>query len=149
MVGYMMIFVFLISITIKSVIFGHNWSLACYSCKKCLPSCILGIDPSELLLAANLNAPELYITVCNVNLSANQAIKIDRYMPVTFQDNTYILSDAMSDGIITNSDVITTRKLKAKDAAVFCIKCKACIKACPFSLPIIEVVDELRKKDTE
>jgi len=141
--AYVIIILFLVGIVFKAITFGHPWSLSCYVCKKCTSACIVGIDPSQLLLAANLNDPNLYITVDNLRIKAKDACTIDSSMMVTYNSSDYKLSEALKRGVFKEEDFIFTKKMKAKDAAKFCIKCRACTKICPFNLPIIEVVNEL------
>ena len=126
LLGYLLIITFIVIIIFKAVAFGHPWSLSCYVCKKCNSSCILGIDPSQLLLAANLN---------------------DSNMIIKFKKQDFKLNEALKESLLTKDDIILTNKLRAKDAAKFCIKCKACSKICPFNLPITEVVKELEKNN--
>ena len=111
--------------------------------KKCTSACIYGIDSSQLLLAANLNDPELYISVTNVRLSAKDALAVDENMIVTYKSHQYRLSEAIKRDVIKPDDIVLTHKLRASDAAKFCIKCRACQKICPLELPIIEVINEL------
>ena len=145
--AYVIIIIFIAIIILKAVAFGHPWSLSCYVCKKCTSSCVLGIDPSQLLLAANLNDSNLYITVNNIRIRANDALTIDSNMIIKFKEYKLKLNEALKENLLTKDDIILTDKLRAKDAAKFCIKCKACSKICPFNLPITEVVKELEKNN--
>ena len=143
--AYVIIIIFIVIIIVKAVAFGHPWSLSCYVCKKCTSSCVLGIDPSQLLLAANLNDPNLYITANNIRIRANDALAVDSNMIIKFKVHELNLNEALKGNLLTKDDVILTDKLRARDAAKFCIKCNACSKICPFNLPITEVVKELEK----
>ena len=145
--GYLLIITFIVIIIFKAVAFGHPWSLSCYVCKKCNSSCILGIDPSQLLLAANLNDSNLYITANNIRIKANDALVVDSNMIIKFKKQDFKLNEALKESLLTKDDIILTNKLRAKDAAKFCIKCKACSKICPFNLPITEVIKELEKNN--
>ena len=147
LLGYLLIITFIVIIIFKAVAFGHPWSLSCYVCKKCNSSCILGIDPSQLLLAANLNDSNLYITANNIRIKVNDALVVDSNMIIKFKKQDFKLNEALKESLLTKDDIILTNKLRAKDAAKFCIKCKACSKICPFNLPITEVVKELEKNN--
>ena len=147
LLGYLLIITFIVIIIFKAVAFGHPWSLSCYVCKKCNSSCILGIDPSQLLLAANLNDSNLYITANNIRIKANDALVVDSNMIIKFKKQDFKLNEALKESLLTKDDIILTNKLRAKDAAKFCIKCKACSKICPFNLPITEVIKELEKNN--
>lgn len=140
---YVILMLFLGYFIVKSIIFGYPWSLACYACKKCIPTCIYGIDPSQLLLAANMNDPNLYISVNNVRLTAKDACAIDENMTIAYNDEKYSLAGALAENIIKADDYVITNELKAKDAAKFCIRCGACQKVCPLNLPITDIVKEL------
>lgn len=139
------IILFIVVILVKAASFRNPWTASCYSCKKCTSVCILGIDPSQFLTAANLNAPNLYIAVNNLRMKASDAADLDSNMNITFNKKELSLSEAFAKKMVTREDIIFTSKLRAKDAAKFCIKCKSCSNLCPLNLPIVEVVKKLEK----
>ena len=148
-ITYLVIISFIIVIAVKAAASGYPWSLSCYLCKKCASSCILGIDPSQLLLAAHQNNPNLYITANNIRLKSQDACRIDKDMKVLINNDIISVSQALKNKIFNSNDYITSYSMKAKDAARFCIKCRACSRDCPFTLPILDAVDELNKDNNK
>jgi len=88
--------------------------------------------------------PLLYICADNIRLRLNEAAETDPNMIVKLPCGTRLMAgEAVSKGVDPCSEVIT-EMIRAKDAAQFCLVCGACEKKCPISLPILEIIEDLR-----
>jgi Fe-S oxidoreductase len=141
---YLVIAAFLASAVVTSLGSGHPWAITCYNCSSCSRSCPLAINPSGFTLSAIGNNPELYLAAANIRLRLNEAAERDPEMMVTIKGKGNMKAgQALSRGISLDTEV-TTFRMKAKDAAQYCLLCGVCEKDCPIKLPIMDIIEDLR-----
>jgi len=141
---YLIIAAYLLITVSNAVRSGFPWAMTCYSCLLCRQSCPLGIDPHGFISAANTDDPNLYVTASNIRIHLNQAIEIDPDMQVRFRNQPVVKAKtALAQGIEPEAEV-TVLKMHAKDAASFCPLCGNCNKACPITLPLMKIIEDLK-----
>jgi Fe-S oxidoreductase len=141
---YLVIAAFLASAVVTSLSSGHPWAITCYNCSSCSRSCALGINPSGFTLSAIGNNPQMYLAAANIRLRLREAVERDPDMIVTIRGKDNMRAGkALADGISKDAEVMTFR-MKAKDAAHYCLLCAACEKNCPVKLPIMDIIEDLR-----
>lgn len=124
---------------------GYPWALVCYNCKSCNASCILGIDPQGFIEAAYANDPDIYIFATNIRMSLQKAYDMDPAMTLIAGNDIVTAREAIKKrGIPPQTEIITYR-MRARDAAKFCLDCGACDKACTIKLPISSIFQYLKK----
>lgn len=127
---------------------GYPWALLCYNCKSCNAACILGIDPQGFITAAYANDPDIYIYATNIRISLQEAYDRDPGMTMIADDDIITVREALTKrGIPPQTEIITYR-MRARDAAKYCLDCGACDKACPIRLPISSIFNHLKKHDS-
>ena len=144
-VGAIIILAYLALLGVNAFKSGYPWSVLCYNCKRCNPVCVLGIDPQGFIAAAYSSDPNVYIYTTNVRLKMHDAMDIDPGMEIIANGEKTTPAAALGKkGLDPDMEVISYR-VRARDAAVFCLDCGACEKACPLSLPISTIARDLKK----
>ena len=80
----------------------------------------------------------------NIRLRLGEAVELDPEMVVTIKGKENMKAgQALARGINRDAEV-TTFRMKAKDAAQYCLLCGACEKDCPIKLPLMDIIEDLR-----
>jgi heterodisulfide reductase subunit C len=119
------------------------WAVTCYNCKACTAKCILGIDPQGFVAAALAGNRDIYVYATNIRLQARQAKAMDPDMVVSVGEHRLRASEAV-ERLGPEAEVVTYR-VRAGDAARLCLDCGACERGCVLGLPLMRMIDQLRK----
>lgn len=80
----------------------------------------------------------------NIRLRLSEAAEVDPDMMVSIRGEEDLKAErALANGSSKDSE-ITTARMKAKDAAQYCLLCAKCEKSCPVKLPIMNIIEDLR-----
>ena len=126
---------------------GYPFSLLCYNCKACDSSCVLGIDPQGFITSSQSGDPDMYILASNIRLNAAEALARDPGMVITVKGRHITIRQAVESGAITTCDEVMSYRMRARDAAHYCVLCAACEKVCPLSLPLLWIIRDLRNQE--
>ncbi len=141
---YLIIVCFLALSVVTSMSSGYPWAITCYNCSLCRQACPLGIDVQGIVTAAISNDPHLSITANRIRLRLGEAMQIDPEMMLQSGRSAVRAGRLLADGTPPETE-FTVSMMKAKDAAGFCPLCGNCEKPCPISLPVMKIIEDLRK----
>lgn len=143
-IGVIIILVYLALLYLNAFGSGYPWSVLCYNCKRCNPVCVLGIDPQGFIAAAYSSDPDVYIYATNIKMRLSDAARIDTAMEIIVNGEKTTSARALGEGRVDTDTEIVSYRMKAHDAAAFCLDCGSCERACPLSLPISVIARDLK-----
>jgi L-lactate utilization protein LutB len=141
---YLFLAGFLLLFPVLSIVSGYPWALNCYNCSSCSRSCVLGINPTGFISAATTNNPQLVMAVSNVRMKLGEAARLDPEMVIATSDGAQMTAEgAIAVGMLSDMEIMSV-KMKAQDAARYCLLCGNCEKDCPVNLTLMNIIKDLK-----